>query len=103
MCDPRDGQWRLSKEYYIEGVSTVHNDHPLVNICWGHSGAELAIVDVYGQISIYNVFLAINRLNFVKRFTLDPEDNLSAVIGLMWVYSDRWVCLHSIVVSRYVR
>ncbi len=51
MCDPRDGQWRLSKEYYIEGVSTVHNDHPLVNICWGHSGAELAIVDVYGQIS----------------------------------------------------
>lgn len=93
MCDPRDGQWRLSKENYIDGVSTVHNQHPIVHLCWGHTGTELAIVDVFGQISIYNVYLAINRLNFVKRYASDPEDNLSAVVGLMWVYTDRWVCL----------
>jgi len=83
----------MSKEYSIGDVSNVHNEHQIVHLCWGHTGNELAVVDVFGQISIYNVFLAINRLTAMRRCTADPEDNLSAVVGIMWVYSDRWVCI----------
>ena len=72
-------------------VSNVHNEHQIVHIAWSHTGNELAVIDVFGQISIYNVFLAINRLTVMRRCALDPEDNMSAVIGMMWVYSDRWV------------
>lgn len=92
LCDPQNGQWRMSNEYFIDDLPQVHNEHQVVHLSWSHAGTEIAIVDVFGQISIYNVFLAINRLTAMRRCTLD-QDNLSAVIGLMWVYSDRWVRL----------
>lgn len=93
MCDTRDAQWKMSQEYYIDGVTTVHNEHQIVHLCWSHSGTELAIVDAFGHLSIYNVLLAINRLNVLRRFASDPDDNLSSVVSLMWVYSDRKVRL----------
>lgn len=85
----------MSKEYFVDDVSSVHNEHQIVHLSWSHTGNELAVIDAFGQISVYNVLLAINRLNTMRRCTVDPEDNLCAVIGIMWLYSDRWVCLFS--------
>ena len=84
-------------------VSNVHNEHQIVHISWSHTGNELAVIDLFGQISIYNVFLAINRLTAMRRCALDPEDNMSAVIGMMWVYSDRWVRPSSLIKRYYYK
>ena len=89
MCDSSNGQWRLSKEHLIDGVATAHSEHQLVHLSWSHHGNELAIVDAFGQISIYSVYIAINRLSLYRRCVLDPEDHLSAVIGLTWLHLDR--------------
>lgn len=96
MCDSSNGQWRMSKEYPVDGVVTAHSGHQLVHLSWSHHGNELAIIDAFGQISIYSVFIAINRLSLYRRCVPDPEDHLSAVIGMTWLHLDRIVWLPSI-------
>lgn len=91
MCDSSDGQWRMSKERLIDGVTTAHSEHQLVHLSWSHYGNELAIVDGYGQISIYSIIIAINRLSLHQRHVLDPEDHLNTVVGLTWLHLDRIV------------
>ena len=81
----------MSKEYLVDGVATAHSEHQLVHLSWSHHGNELAIVDVFGQISIYSVFIAINRLSLYRRCVFDPEDHLSAIIGLTWLHLERLV------------
>lgn len=85
----------MSKEYPIDGVATVHSGHQLVHLSWSHYGNELAIVNVFGQISIYSVFIAINRLSLYRRCVSDLEDHLSAVIGMTWLHLDKTVWLPS--------
>lgn len=89
MCDISNGQWRLSKEHSIDGVVNAHSEHQIVHLSWSHHGNDLAIVDAFGQISIYSVFIAINRLSLYRRCLLDPGDHLSAVVGLTWLHLDR--------------
>ena len=91
MCDSSHGQWRMSKEHLVDGVATVHSEHQIVHLSWSHNGNELAIVDAFGQISIYSIFIAINRLSVYRRCVLDPEDHLNAVIGLTWLHLDKIV------------
>ena len=54
-------------------------------------GNELAVVDIYGRISVWcaQFMPVINRLALMRRCISDPEDNLSAVIGIMWLHNDR--------------
>ena len=81
----------MSKEHVVEDVPAAHNDRQLVKLSWSHMGNELAIVDVYGRISIYSVqFMPlINRLALTRRCTSDQEDNMGAVIGLTWLHNDK--------------
>lgn len=81
----------MTKEYLVDGVATAHSEHQIVHLSWSHHGNELAIVDAFGQISIYSMFIAINRLSLYRRCVLDPEDHLSTVIGLTWLHLDRVV------------
>jgi mediator of RNA polymerase II transcription subunit 16 len=92
-CSPRDGQWGLSASYTAEAVSTMHSEHQLVNLCWNHSGAELAIADVFGRISVFVISSALNRIAAVRRCVVDPEDSLSALVGLMWLHTEKAVNL----------
>ena len=81
----------MSKEHLVEDVSATHNDHQLIHLVWSHMGNELAIVDVYGRISVWcaQFMPVLNRLALLRRCVSDPEDNLSAVIGIMWLHNDR--------------
>ena len=90
-CSPRDGQWGLSAVHTVEAVSAMHSDHQLVHLCWNHSGAELAITDIFGRISVFVIANALNRIAAVRRCVVDPEDNLSAVVGLMWLHTAKSV------------
>lgn len=89
MSDPYDGQWRMSGEYLADDVPTTHNKHRLVHLSWNHSGSELAILDVVGQVSVYAVINAINRLVLLRRCTPDSEDHLSAAVGMTWLHIDK--------------
>lgn len=101
-CSPKDGQWKLSEEYREIAVSRVHNRHKIIHLSWNHAGrdpphvdiCELAIVDVFGQISIFTVQAPItSRLNVSRRCASDPEDHLGAVVGLSWLNIDQKVYL----------
>ncbi|MCJ1266503.1 mediator complex subunit [Lobaria immixta] len=94
LCDPQDGQWKLSETYLEEEVSTVHSDHQIVHLSWNPIGNDIAIVDVFGQISIFSVFILLNRIHVSRKCAIDPEDHLNAVVGLKWLNTDRVLPLY---------
>ena len=69
----------------------MHSDNQLVHLCWNHSGAELAVVDIFGRTSVFMITNALNRIAAVRRCATDPEDNISALIGLMWLHTEKSV------------
>ena len=69
----------------------MHTEHQLVHLCWNHSGAELAITDTFGRISVFVIPSALNRIVAVRRCTADPEDTLNGVVGLMWLHTEKSV------------
>ena len=86
----------MSEDYLEEDVSMVHSDHQIVHLSWNPignnpSGNDIAVVDVFGQISIFMVLIPINRIHVSRKCVIDPEDNLSAVVGLKWLNTDRVV------------
>lgn len=93
FCDHQNGQWVMSKENVLEDALKTHSGSSLAHLSWSHSGTELAVIDVYGRISIYAVLAMppVNRLTTVRRFVADPEDNLSSVVGMMWLHNDKIV------------
>ena len=89
LCDPQDGQWKLSQQYVIDDAFTIQHQVDLVHVSWDHGGNVLAIIDAQGRMSIYAAFFTLNRMTIIRRCALDPEDDLGAVIGLMWLHADR--------------
>lgn len=87
ICDSYDGQWKLSKGYSLDDLPPVHDGGDIVHLSWSHSGSELAVVDLLGRISVFSIFITMNRLNSSRRCILDPEDHLGAVVGLMWLHT----------------
>ena len=72
-------------------LSTTHNEHPLKHLSWNHTGTELAVTNVFGHITVYTVLMLINRCIVTRQSDLGVEDNLGAVVGLMWLNQDRSV------------
>ncbi len=91
LCNPKDGLWKLSEERVAHEVSAVHSEHNIVHLSWNHTGNDLAVVDIYGQISVFAIFFVLNRLTVSRRCIIDPEDNLSAAVGFMWLNTERMV------------
>ena len=79
----------MSRSYSVDDGSVAHNEHEIAHLSWSHTGNELAVINFVGQISIYNIFIAINRVINTRRCALDAEDHLSAVIGLSWLHNNR--------------
>lgn len=90
-CDPTTGLWGLSEGDHAKIISLVHNGHSLKHLSWSLSGTELAVTDTLGNISVFSLLIAINRCTVSRRCVLGAEDNLSTVVGLMWLNQDRSV------------
>ena len=88
LCSPKDGRWKLSEEYL---APVVHSEHDIVHLSWNHTGNDLAIFDIYGQISVFTIVIALNHLTASRRSIADPEDNLGAIVGYMWLNTERMV------------
>ena len=89
LCDAQDGQWKLSQQHYVDDALSVQNAVELVHVSWDHGGNCLAAIDSYGRTSIYATYITVNRMSTFRRRTIDPEDDLGAVVGLMWLHIDR--------------
>ena len=91
FCDPEDGRWKLSDQHLEDEVSTVHSDHQIAHLAWNPMGKDIAIIDVFGQISTFTNLIIMNHIHIARRCVIDPEDNLSAVVGFTWLNTERTV------------
>ena len=73
----------------VDQLSKFYKGRELASIAWSPSGLELAVVDIYGRLSIFTIFIPINRLAPMKAWTADPEDHANSVVGMLWLNSKR--------------
>jgi mediator of RNA polymerase II transcription subunit 16 len=94
---PKDGTWvqNLQIDSLLpDHISKIFKGRKLCHIIWSHTGHELLVVDVFGRLAIFTVFITINRLAASKTWTAEPEDNLNALVGVTWLIAKRLVRLH---------
>lgn len=89
MCRAEDGKWTLSRDYPLNQNSSVHEQPNFVHLSWNQTGSELAVVDIFGRISIFSILIATNRFVMSSSCVLDQEDDLGAIVGLSWLNIDR--------------
>lgn len=73
-------------------VTEAHGGHQLVHVCWNETGAELAVVDSSGRVSIYSISIALNSIAGQRQATYDPDDEANQIVGMMWLNMHRSVC-----------
>ena len=88
LCEPDNGQWTLSKQYPVHDIRAQHGTADVAHLSWSHLGNELAVIDVFGRISIHMILPAMNRATRIKKCLQDPEDDLSAIVGFMWMHHE---------------
>ena len=88
-CDPDDAQWRLTDGHTPRVIVMMHDGHVLKDLCWNPAGNELAVSDVCGRVNFYTIGAASNRCGIARQNLTRPEDSLSAIVGRMWLTSER--------------
>ncbi|KAI9763955.1 MAG: mediator complex subunit [Geoglossum simile] len=94
FCRPEDGKWTLGGEFPISQVSLNDDGQRIVHLSWNPSGADLAVVDVLGRLSIYTIFIAVNRVSLSRPGVVDQEDDLGAIVGMAWLNIERMFPLY---------
>lgn len=84
----------LSDDTPLLPVTEAHGGHQLVHVCWNETGAELAVVDSSGRVSIYSISVALNSIAGQRQPTFDPDDEANQIVGMMWLNMHRSVCGH---------
>lgn len=96
MCSAEDGKWSLGEDYALSQVFTSLGQQSIVHLSWNQPGSELAVVDVFGRISIFSILIAMNRFAISRSWVVDQEDDMGAVVGLFWLNIDRPVLSRAI-------
>lgn len=91
VCNPTDGRWALSEEYSQSQIGQLHLGQKLLHLCWNETGSDLAVFDASGRISILSIPAALNSLGISRQTVVDPPDDGSQVVGMMWLNSNRAV------------
>ncbi|KAK3330204.1 mediator complex subunit 16-domain-containing protein [Apodospora peruviana] len=82
---PDNGAWELSESYSCS--NTLSSPVGIIShLAWGAtSSPELAVIDTVGRISILSFSITLNRCYAVRKWDLDPVDDLHAVVGCYWL------------------
>lgn len=91
VCNPTDGKWGLTEEYSQSQIAQLHLGQQLLHLCWNETGSDLAVLDASGRISILSIPAALNSLGVSRQTVVDPPDDGSQVVGMMWMNSNRAV------------
>ncbi len=86
-----DGKWGLSGDYPLSHFSSVPGQQNLVHLSWNQTGSDLAVVDVFGRVSIFSILITMNRFAISRSCVMDQEDDMGAIVGLSWLNLDRSV------------
>jgi mediator of RNA polymerase II transcription subunit 16 len=86
---PDDGTWSLSDESPSNLIVDAHGAHTFIHLCWSDMGADLAVVDSCGRISVFTTSLALNALAQQRSSAIDPDDDGNQPVGLMWLSVNR--------------
>ena len=70
-------------------ISKIYIGRELAHLSWNPTGNELAICDIFGRLCIFTSLLHLNRISAVKGWMNDPEDDLNALVGMIWLNADR--------------
>lgn len=92
MCNPSDGKWILSDDYPLSQIADAHSGQPLIHLSWNENGADLAVADVSGRVSIFSISMALNNIVINRQATLDQSDDGAQIVGMMWLNANRAVC-----------
>lgn len=68
-----------------EHISKIYRGRELANLLWNPSGLELVVADVFGRLSVCTIFIATNRLLVSKVWPNEPENQMNAMVGSMWL------------------
>lgn len=97
-------KWNLSKENPIDLSANGDSQHPFLQLEWSQSGADLALVDAAGRVTIVNISsTALNETAVVRPATLDREDELGQVLTMYWLNIDRHVSHGHVLLQDRVR
>lgn len=88
-----DGKWTLSGPYLVPQVGVVHQGVQLCHVLWNQRTLDLAVVDVLGRISVFTIVIAINRLAITRPNISDQDDDLGAVVGMIWLNTESTVVI----------
>lgn len=91
MCRAEDGKWTLSGDYPLTQISSGREQPNFVHLSWNQTGSELAVVDIFGRISIFSILITMNRFAMSRSCVMDQEDDLGAIVGISWLNIDRSV------------
>ena len=94
-CRRQDAKWDVndySDPLLKSNIINAYKNSELVHLSWSPSGSELLVSDVHGRIAICTVVVAINRL-FVAKTIGDQDDNLNALVGMIWLPAKRPVSI----------
>jgi mediator of RNA polymerase II transcription subunit 16 len=94
LCRPEDGRWTLGGEFPISQAVPNDDGQQIVHLSWNPSGSELAVVDTLGRLSIFTIYIAVNRLSLSRSGVVDQEDDLGAIVGMSWLNIERMVIDH---------
>ena len=101
QCRPSDGKWVLSEESPLTSVTEAHGGNSLVHLSWNETGADLAVVDCLGRISIYSISMALNSITGLRQAAFDSSDDSNQIVGMMWLNTQRTVG-PGVVISTYI-
>jgi len=73
----------------VPQINVIHDGQPIIHLSWNVVGSDLAIVDALGRLSIFTVYISIDRLNCVRAAVMDQDDDLSPLVGFWWLNTDK--------------
>ncbi|KFX86163.1 hypothetical protein O988_09735, partial [Pseudogymnoascus sp. VKM F-3808] len=82
---PKDGSWDLSDPTIIPQITSTVDGGQLKHLCWSPNGADLAAIDAAGRIAILNLSHSLNKPTFTRNSSVDPIEDLHAVVGAYWL------------------
>ncbi|KAL3428047.1 RNA polymerase II mediator complex subunit sin4-like protein [Phlyctema vagabunda] len=84
-CHPDDGSWALSEPSETPQLTMDFDGGPLKHLSWSPNGAELAVIDSCGRITILLLSNSINKPTLSRQCHADQPDDLHAVAGCLWL------------------
>jgi hypothetical protein len=87
-----EGKWDFSKPRSVDLMPNGENQHAILQLEWSQTGAELAIADAAGRLTVINASsMAVNDTTIMRPANLDREDELSQILAMFWLNIDRQV------------